>query len=164
MVAAADESGYWPIEYVKHKWGFTSTGAEQIGVLFNVTDGPLKGRSFVWYGSWSEAALPMTYDALTAIGWEGKALPTLRTDLKRGARAIGNFGYETYDGKTRLRLNFVNRARDIVFTTAMVEKDFHALGARVHKLIDKGVHVRKGDEAGSTGAGAERDEDDDIPF
>jgi len=157
---AADESGYWPIEYVKHKWGFTSTGAEQIGVLFNVTDGPLKGRAFVWYGSWSEAALPMTYDALVALGWEGKSLPTLKTDLKRGARAIGNFGYEEYGGKTRLRLNFVNRARDIVFSAPMVEKDFHALGARVHKLIDRGAQVRKGEDA----AHAADDGDDDIPF
>lgn len=159
MAEETSLAGEWPIAYVKHKWGITGQGSEQIGVLVEVLDGPMKGRRHVWYGSWSEAALPMTVDGLMALGWFGQSLTTLKADLKEGAQASGVFDYEEYEGKQRLRLNFINRPKQIRFAQEMTPQGFEALGKRVHKMIDQGKHVRKGQRAGGVPA-----EDDDIPF
>lgn len=154
-----DWSGEWKIRYVKHKWGATSNGAEQIGVLVSVEEGPAQGRRFVWYGSWTEAALPITFDGLVALGWAGKSLGTITEDVKPGAEAMGVFAYETYEGKQRLRLNFINPMRTIRFAKPLEEAARKVLAQRVHTLIDRGAHVRR--DASARGS---RDEDDDIPF
>src|SRR5262245_10322326 len=151
-------AGDWPVAYVKHKWGYSKNQAEQIGVMVLVLDGPLKGRRYVWYGSWSEAALPMTVEGLMARGWFGQSLTTLKADLKEGAEAVGAFGYEEYEGRQRLRLNFINPAKQIRFAKDMTPEGFKPLADRVHRMIDQGKHLRKDRRADAP------DSDDDIPF
>lgn len=56
------------------KFGRASTGTEQIGMLFEMTDGEHKGRTFTWYGSLgSEASVALVRGVLEACGWDGKS-------------------------------------------------------------------------------------------
>jgi hypothetical protein len=155
-----DLSGEWKIAYVKHKFGVTKQGSEQIGVMVTILEGPGSGRRMVWYGSWTEAALPMTVEALQALGWEGKSMGTITSDIKPGAEALGNFAYEPdLDGVPRLRLKFINPMRQIRFAGALEDDGRKALAVRVHKMIDQGKHLRKDKQGSRT-----RDDDDDVPF
>lgn len=156
-----DLSGDWKIRYVKHKFGLTKTKAEQIGVLVQILEGPGTGRTIVWYGSWTEASLPMTVEALQALGWAGKSMSTIAEDIKPGAEAMGNFGYEpNLEGEMRLRLKFINPMRAIRFAGELEGKGRQELANRVHKMIDQGLHLRK-----EKGAVVNRgNDDDDIPF
>jgi hypothetical protein len=160
-VSEQDLSGDWKIRYIKHKFGVTKSGSEQIGVLVQIAEGPGTGRQVPWYGSWSEAALPMTVEALQALGWEGKSLGTLSEDLKPGAEAMGNFGYEDdLEGVSRLRLKFINKMRDIRFAAELDGPKRVEFAKRIHTLIDRGAHLRKD----KSGAASARPDDDDIPF
>jgi hypothetical protein len=158
-VSDDDLSGDWKIRYIKHKFGVTKKETEQIGVLVSIEEGPGAGRRMVWYGSWSEAALPMTVEALQALGWEGKAMGTIAEDLKPGAEAMGNFGYELdNENVPRLRLKFINPMRQIRFAATLDEAGRKSLAARVHKMIDQGKHLRKDRQSGGSRDG------DDFPF
>jgi hypothetical protein len=166
-VSAADliPTGTYRAKLIGYEMGFSGTGSEQIGVLFRLPDEPHQGRELVWYGSFTEAAFPITHRALVAMGWRGTNVRTLKDDLSvdGGALVYLVVEVEEFGGKERNRIIFVNRMGGIPMRGKMSAPQRQAFAASVQLMIDAGVHTRKvaptGGSPGATGA-----DDDDIPF
>jgi len=140
-----------------YKLGFSSAGNEQIGILFELLDDPQKGRELIWYGSFSEAAFPITWRALRALGWQGKAIATFAEDVKVGHVVSIVVESESFDGKTRNRIVFINRAGGIPMRDQMNPAQRQTFAKKVQAMIDGKIHERKA-------PGAPPEDDDAIPF
>lgn len=140
-----------------YKLGFSSAGNEQIGILFELLDEPHKGRELVWYGSFSEAAFPITWRSLRALGWQGTAIATFAEDVKIGHVASLVVESEEFDGKRRNRIIFINRAGGIPMRDQMNPAQRQAFAKKVQAMIDGKIHERKA-------PGAPPLDDDAIPF
>jgi hypothetical protein len=148
--------------------GQASTGTDQIGMQFRLLDEPWKGWTLPWYGTFSEAAFPMTYEALRACGWRGEFIKSLKSDLVDGAEVSLVVEPEEYDGKWRSRIKFVNPPTSIRMHRTFTPEQRTALAVGIQDMIDQGLHEREKRKAaaGSTstpGRGGSND-DDDIPF
>lgn len=92
--------------------GETQTGKEQIGVELEFFE--CEGERLTWYGFFTDASLEITLRALRALGWQGDDITELdgvedaTSLLPSEAEAVVQ--EETYEGKTRLRVAFVNAA------------------------------------------------------
>jgi len=90
--------------------GITSTGKQQLGIRWALEDG-----ESIWSYHWfsSEGAMKVTESTLQSIGWDpivnGWALDQIvETDLLVGREAQLVLAEEEYDGKRRVRVQFVN--------------------------------------------------------
>jgi len=87
--------------------GHASNGNEQIAVLFELTQGEHAGKTITWFGSFSDAAVDRTLDSLRHCGWDGDNFAALDgLDANEVELVIQP---ETYEGKTRDRVRWVNR-------------------------------------------------------
>ncbi len=82
--------------------GFTSSGKEQVGVVCHLID---IGQRIAWYGYFTEKSTPYTIAALRAFGFRGTDLSDL-TGLDAEVELV--IDHETYEGKTRAKIKFVN--------------------------------------------------------
>jgi hypothetical protein len=160
-------SGRLPAKLITYDIGRASTGTEQIGVLFELTEEPWKGQQITWYGTFTDESLPITMRGLKELGWQGQQVTTLRQDLKPGTPVQLVIEIESYQNKRRPKVKFINR-RGLVRMDRALTKDERADFATVlQSKIDAGVHLKptgksgqQTDDAGAMGS----DDDDDIPF
>jgi hypothetical protein len=156
-------SGRHPAKLITYDIGMASTGREQIGVLFEFTDGPGRGEQITWYGHFTPDAFPITVRALKELGWSGERIDTLRAELKPGTVVQLVLEVETYQGKKRSRVKFINRRGLVRMDQTMTREQRQAFGVEVQQMLDQKIHERKapgrGDDAASSAP-----EDDDIPF
>lgn len=68
------DPGTWKARAVGAKLGYTKGGNDQVGIGFMIAEGPSQGRAITYYGGFSEASWPFTYDALRNSGWTGDDL------------------------------------------------------------------------------------------
>lgn len=61
------ETGRHIAKAIEWKLGLTSTGKEQIGVLFQLQD----GQTITWYGYFTENTVDRTLESLEYMGWDG---------------------------------------------------------------------------------------------
>ncbi len=89
---------------VEWSFGKSSNGNEQVIVTF-ATD---EGRKS-WYGSFTEAAVDFTLEALENCGWDGGSLKTLDGMGSVDVNLV--IDCEEYEGKLRERIRFINKPR-----------------------------------------------------
>jgi hypothetical protein len=85
------------------------TGNEQVVVLFDCLDEP--GKTMIWFGSFADGAVEFTFQALRNCGWHGNDLRRL-PDMGDGFGTLEvslSCEEETYNGKTREKVNWVNK-------------------------------------------------------
>lgn len=86
--------------------GETSTGKEQMVVDFELLDAGFEGQHLTWFGFFTEKTLESTIKGLRACGWTGDDLMDLAgIDTNEVSLVVEN---ETYEGKTRARVRWVN--------------------------------------------------------
>lgn len=147
-----------------YQLGQAKTGTDQIGMQFRLLDEPWKGWTLPWYGTFSEAAFPMTYEALVACGWRGEFITTLGRDLVDGAEVSLVVEPEEYEGKWRARIKFVNPPQSIRMHRTFTPEQRKVLAVDIQGMIDHGMHKRR-DRTASHAPGDDDDRsDDDIPF
>jgi hypothetical protein len=148
--------------YVTYDLGFASTGTEQIGVLFDLQSPPWGGQQLTWYGTLTDAALPVTCRMLSDLGWKGERIDTLRKDLVPGREFELTVKIETFQGKARPKVLWA-RPRGIVrMDRGMSAEQRTGLAHELNAKIEQGLHVREL----SPRDVEELDDlkDDDIPF
>lgn len=94
------------------KWDYdvTSTGKTRLRVLFEL-GGDYTGRHLTWDGYFSESAFARTVESLEHMGWEGSDFSDIQGLDKNEVVLV--VSQETYDGKTRNRIDWVNRQADL---------------------------------------------------
>lgn len=149
--------GRHPAKFLGYDLGVAKTGREQIAALFEFTEAPFAGQQLTWYGSFTPEAFPITVRALKALGWRGERIDTLRNDAKVGTMVDLVCQVETFEGKQRSKIQFINR-RGLKLERPLDPGERRALAERVQDMLDRKVHESA---TAPTGAGGE---DDDIPF
>lgn len=100
------ENGTYKARAAQWDLGLTGTGKEQVAVMFELLDPAFAGQRITWFGYFTEKALPITVKALRTMGWQGDDLLNLQgLDGNEVELVIAN---ETYEGKTRPKVQFVN--------------------------------------------------------
>jgi hypothetical protein len=155
-------SGKLTAKLITYDLGMASTGAEQIGVLFEFTDGPWNGEQITWYGSFSPAAFPITVKGLSELGWSAERVDTLRAELKPGTVVQLVCEVETYEGRKRTRVKFINRRGLVRMDRMMTPEQRKAFSAEVQLMLNSGLHKKPRDP--SAAPNVDDVGDDDIPF
>jgi hypothetical protein len=130
--------------------GRAGTGAEQIGILFALTE-PYAGRTVMWWGYFTEDTLEHTIKALRACGWEGDDLTKLDT---LGANEVSLVIEQEPDreGELRDRVRWVNKPATLALKERLSADEQVTLAKRIKAKI-AGVRAER------AAAG-----DDEIPF
>lgn len=156
--------------------GHSSNGTEQIAVLFDYVDseGP---QTITWFGYFTEAACDRTIEALRYCGWEGDDFGRLEGLDKNEVELV--LENDTYEGKTRLKVQWVNRLAALALKAPMDSNQIAAFAARMRgKAVasrQKMAAPRTQQQPGRTPAnnsrsapgydhGPEAPFDDDIPY
>ena len=155
-----------PAKLVSYAIGLASTGREQIGVLFEVTDGEWQGRELTWFGSFTPESFPITVKGLRELGWTGKNVSTLRAELRPGTLVQLVCETEKYQGKDRVRVKFLNRRGVVRMDQHMTTDQRKAFAVEVQQMIDAGLGESKapGTAGGEEVPAGRFPDDDDIPF
>lgn len=152
--------------------GMSTTGKEQIAVMFQLTQGPHEGKHITWFGFFTDSTVERTLESLRHCGWDSDSLAELdHLDANEVELVIDD---ETYEGKTRSKVKWVNRVSKLALKEQMSPAQVQAFAA---KLRGKTVaHKRKYDAGGSAGGAKPRaqqqnfsggeygPDDSDIPF
>jgi hypothetical protein len=155
-----------PAKYVTYEIGLASTGKEQIGILFEVTDGPRAGQQLTWYGSFSRDAFPITVRALRELGWSGEKIDTLRRELRPGMPVQLVCELEQYQGKDRLKVKFINRRGQVRMDQLLTPEQRRSFAVEVQGMLDAGLGERQPGSPSSAGEPEYAGDvpEDDIPF
>lgn len=172
-------TGRHPVKAIKCALGIAGTGAEQIGVLVQIIEGPHAGEVCTWYGFFTDAAFERTIESLRHLGWQGDDLTKLETIGSQTASAVFEVE-EDRDGTQRTRVAFINAALDVAMRQRMEPEAAARFAAAIaRKLSSKapasgktpagkapapGKAPASGKAAGSGKPAGSVDKDDDIPF
>jgi hypothetical protein len=124
------------------EWGLgeTDTGKEQIAVQFEILTPDADIRRITWFGYFTEKTMERTIQSLRYCGWQGDDLSNLSDlDLNEVELVIDD---ETYEGKTRTKVKWVNRGGGLALKAPMdaVRKKAFAASMRANiKAIDAGA-------------------------
>ena len=109
--------------------GHSKNGTEQIAVLFDYIDSNGEASTITWFGYFSEAACDRTIEALRYCGWEGDDFGRLDgLDKNEVELVIEN---ETYEGKSHLKVQWVNRLAALALKAPMDQNQVAAFAARM---------------------------------
>lgn len=92
-------------------WGLSESkqGSEQFQIEFEIQDPNVapSDRVWSWWGKFSsEKAEEISFKAMKACGWNGTDLEHVELDPTRDVELV--IESETYEGKTRMRVQWVN--------------------------------------------------------
>lgn len=150
--------------------GQAKTGTDQIGVQFRLLDDPWKGWTLPWYGSFTPDAFPATYEALTACGWRGEQIATLKQDLRDNTEVSVIVEPEEFEGRWRARIRWVNPPQSIRMHRVFTKEQRATLAVDIQSMIDRKLHERRRERtkddpgAPDDDGGDYPDSNDDIPF
>lgn len=98
------QPGRYKAKAIEWKLGMTSTGKEQIGVLFQLED----GSAITWYGYFTENTTERTLESLEYMGWDGNDITNPQGLDTNEVQLVVE--HETGDdGKTYAKVRWVNR-------------------------------------------------------
>lgn len=155
--------------------GYTSKGTEQVGIDFQITEGPHEGQHITWYGFFTDKTADRTIESLRICGWEGDDLCDLtgieKNEVELVIEAEDYTDSRTGEIKTGSRVRWVNRIGGSGFSMrdamdATQAREFAArMRGRVVALRGNGQAPRRPAQAApSGGASRQQIEEDDIPF
>jgi hypothetical protein len=155
--------------------GMSSTGKEQIGVMFEIAGGPCDGKHITWFGYFTDNTVDRTLESLRHCGWASDNLADLDTLNANEVELV--IEDEEYDGKVRPKVKWVNRISRLQMKEQMTPAQVQAFAAR---LRGKAVASKQkyGAQPAQNGAAPSRQPvqqqsfasaggavvDDDIPF
>lgn len=153
--------------------GTTKSGADTIGVAFELLDHP--NMYVTWYGYFTEKTTERTFDSLRYCGWTGDDLSDLSGITNNEVEIV--IEQETYEGKTRAKVQWVNRAASTKaqVSNVMSDEQKRAFSARmkgaalasksrvgiVNNPVQPSAPKSTANGGVAPGAGAD---DDEIPF
>ncbi len=111
-------------------FGTASTGTEQVGVGIEFLEGPNHGRRLVWFGSFTENAEDRTLESLRYLGWDNDDIADMSGIGSIEAEAVIE-EEEGQDGKPRIRVQWINRARGPSFKNPMNDTQLRSFAARM---------------------------------
>lgn len=145
-----------------YRFGRTSTGTEQVALLFEVTDGPCKGQLITWYGYFTDKTAERTFESLEYAGWGGKSLLDMSGLGSRECEIVVQHR-ESAEGREYAEVRWVNRLSSgtIAVKDEMNSAELAAFEKRMRGalLAWKQDRPQRGDSSSSRTAS-----DDDIPF
>lgn len=140
---SAVEKGRYPGQCTGEKdvkFGRASTGTEQIGLLFRMTEGEHKGKTFAWYGSLkSPESIELVRGVLEACGWDGKSWTKLGP-LDAPVSLVFD-EQQSEDGEVFVVLAYINRL-GLGMKDELDQKARQSLLARLDKMNGAGAPVR----------------------
>lgn len=122
-------------------WGLgkTSTGKEQIAVLFDLPD---LQRDIPWYGFFSDGAFDRTLESLRHMGWLGNDL----TELENAGGGLDTndvsitIKHELYEGRKRARVAWVNAAGGALLKQRLEGQELQSFAQRMKaKILQAGA-------------------------
>jgi hypothetical protein len=134
------ENGKWRARAVQGspKIGRAGTGSEQVGVQFQILEGPDEAKYITWYGYFTEATTERTLEALRIAGWKGDDFCDLSTIGDDEAEDVQLVIEDEADqqGEMRSRAKFVNRlGSGVAMKDTMSETDVRAFAARMRGAV-----------------------------
>lgn len=112
------------------QFGRTSNGTDQIALDVDV---PALGRQLTVFLFFTDAAAPYAIEKLRACGWQGEDLSNLfGIDANEIDVAVK---YETYDGKTRMKVDISTGGGRVKLENVMTEQDKRAFAARMKSFV-----------------------------
>jgi acyl CoA:acetate/3-ketoacid CoA transferase alpha subunit len=151
------QAGKFRARAVEGDWGYSSKGTEQVAVLFQLVD---SGEQITWYGFMTEKTSDRTIEALISCG-----VQDLQTLDGLGTEDVElDLAFETYEGKERLRVKWVNRlgTGGVAMKSRMDQGQKASFAAKY-----QGTFLKKKQEAGvppKTDQAPAVADTDDIPF
>jgi hypothetical protein len=138
--------------------GKTQTGKPQVAVKCEIETPGFEGRSIVYYGFLTDAALAYAVDSLRAMGWEGNDLSDLSSITPQNKFSL-SVEHETYEGKTRAKVKFIGSGAIVKDVMAPDEVRLFAasLKSKIAALSANGATVKTPKAKPETAGG-------DIPF
>lgn len=130
--------------------GYASTGTPQVAVYFEFLDEGV-GGGITWFGFLSEKALESTVRGLRNCGWEGDELADLTGLDKNEVELVVEM--EEYNGQTRPKVRWVNRAGGAAVKNAMGEDEAKAFSANLRARI-RAIDAQEKVKAKASGAAA----------
>lgn len=146
-------------------WGFgrAGTGTEQIGIMFDLVDGPDAGRQIIWYGFFnSEENGRRALKVMRVCGWDEQAEDVLNpTGLDKNEVELVIKHERDRDGHAQTRVAFVNAIGVIMKPMTDDEKTRLANKLRGWMKPANGAASRPAAQPRASGAALA---EDDIPF
>ncbi len=121
------EDGYYTMKGVAGGLGNAKTGTPQIAVQLVVSQGPAKGESITWFGTFTDNATEYTFAALRTLGWEGDDLTNLAGLDKNEVRV--HVKTEEYQGKWNQKAKGIYPLGGLGLANPMSERDAKAFAA-----------------------------------
>jgi hypothetical protein len=150
------------------------TKAPQISIMFQVIGGEADGHHKTYFGSFSEGATDFTLNAMRACGWSTDSLYDLAGMDANEVNLVAED--ETYEGKTREKIKWVNRIASLKVKNQMTADQIRAFEAKMKGRIVAHRQKNGGPSAptqprsapsssqGQAGGDEGWPSDDDIPF
>lgn len=121
--------GTYTARAVSAALGLTDSGKEQIAIDFVVLDEGFAGQHITYYGYFTEKTEDRTLESLRYCGWRGDDLTDLSgIDANEVRIECEN---DTYEGKTRLKVAWVNGMGGLALKTPMTPDQTRAFAARM---------------------------------
>lgn len=86
----------------------SNKGTDQVVANLKILDGPHEGKVVPWIGYFTEKTLDRTIESLRNLGLKGDDITGARTQPMDNVVPV-TVEEETYEGKTRLRIGFINK-------------------------------------------------------
>lgn len=94
-------------------FGKSKNGNWQIAIQFTISadDADAPGESIAYVGTFTDAATPITFEAIRGCGYDGDDLEEFKMLADKGQlpAVVLVIQHETFEGETRARVRFVNR-------------------------------------------------------
>lgn len=110
----------------------TANGKEQVALMFQITSGEHEGKSIAWFGYFTEKTAERTMESLRYCGWHTDTLADLSGVTDNEVEIVVED--ETYEGKTRSKVKWVNRASKLNLKDKMDANALQAFAARMRGL------------------------------
>jgi len=147
--------GRYRARCVDAEMGFSGNGREQIGMLFQITDGEYGGWTLTAYGFFTENSLPITIKNMRTAGWKGTDLDDLSGLKPSDKECEIVVRHEMYEGETKVKIAFINEAgsSQLALRSKMTPEQKKSFAAKL-----KGQVLSLGQPLQPNG------DDDDLPF
>lgn len=137
-------------------FGFTLNGKEQVLVTFDLLDPDYDGETISWFGYFTDKTQERTMQALRYCGWQGDDVTNLDGISDQEVELV--IEHETYEGKTRAKVKWVNRlGGGVTMKAPMAEAQRKAFAAKMKALA---IQSRKDVESRPSAI----DPSDDVGF
>lgn len=109
--------------------GISSTGKEQVAVMFELVGGPHDTKHITWFGYFSDLTVERTLESLRHCGWDSDSIAELDSLGANEVELV--IEDETYEGKTRSKVKWVNRISRLQMKEQMNAQQVAAFAAKL---------------------------------